>query len=200
MTKKRLFTLPAAAILTFALLITTAASAFAAAPSIRKTDYEGRGRVDVDFNKDVKYNKSTKVTVKDSTGKAYTATIIDKDEDDLEFKIKNYKEGENYSFTISGVKIKGTSKYGKVSGTVAIPAAKKTTVSKSKAIAAAVAHAQNTLKVTNIRDKDAEKETYRGTASWEVEFEGKMNGKWYDFEYNVDRANGSILNFVYEID
>ena len=199
MKKMNLFKKSAAAILAAALLITTAASAFAAAPAIRKTEYEGKGRVDVDFTKKVAY-KNAKVTVKDSDGTAYTATIIDKDNDDLDFKIKNYKEGKTYTFTISGVRVKGTKKYGKVSGQVEIPAPAPAKVAKADAIKKAVSHAKKKLNASNIRDKEAQKDTYKGTPVWEVEFEGKIDGKWYDFEYDIRRSDGKILNYEYEID
>jgi hypothetical protein len=194
-----LFKKSAAAILAAALLITTAASAFAAAPAIRKTEYEGKGRVDVDFTKKVAY-KNAKVTVKDSEGTSYTATIIDKDNDDLDFKIKNYKEGKTYTFTISGVKVRGTKKYGKVSGQVEIPAPAPAKVAKADAIKKAVSHAKKKLNAANIRDKEAKKDTYKGTPVWEVEFEGKIDGKWYDFEYDIRRSDGKILDYEYEID
>jgi len=82
---------------------------------IEDIDYEGNGKVDVEFFGKVVYGKVS-VTVKDSAGKTYTATIIDKDSDDLEFKIKNYKAGKKYTFTIKNMKKKGAEKFRKVTG------------------------------------------------------------------------------------
>ena len=48
--------------------------------------------------------------------------LYEKDSDDLEFRIKNYKKGKTYRFTLSGVKQIGDVSYGKVSGKVKIPA------------------------------------------------------------------------------
>lgn len=111
-------------------VLTTAVPALAS-PKIREAEYEGSGRVEVEFKSDVKY-KNTKVKVTDSKGKAYTATIRNKDEDDLTFVIKNYKKGMTYTYIITGVKQKNEKNYGQVSGKVTIPAA--TTAPKAKKV------------------------------------------------------------------
>lgn len=95
--------------------------AFAAA-SIKKVEYEGKGKVDVNFKSKVKY-KNLKVTVKDSSGNQKKAKILDKDNDDLDFKILNYKDGEKYTFTIKGIRKKSESNYSSVSGSITIPKA-----------------------------------------------------------------------------
>lgn len=199
MKNARLLRLSTVAMLMLSLIITSAASAFAAAPAIKKVDYEGKGKVEVDFGSDVKYKKA-KVTVTDTSGTTYKATILNKDEDDLEFKIKNYKSGKKYNFTISGVKEQGTSKYGSVSGTVKIPKATSTKITKSEAIKIATKHAKNKLGASDFRDKEAEKDRYKGTASWDVDFEAKINGKWYDFDYDINRSTGKVLHYEYERD
>lgn len=92
-----------------------------ASPKIREAEYEGSGRVDVEFKTDVKY-KNVKVKVTDTKGKAYSTVIRSKDEDDLTFEIKSYKKGVTYKYTITGVKQKNEKNYGQVSGKVTIPA------------------------------------------------------------------------------
>lgn len=99
--------------------IVAAVPAFAA-PKVKKAEYEGKGRVEVDFNSMVKY-KNVKVTVKDNKGATYSTTINEKDNDDLTFTIKNFKTGRTYTYTISGVKKNNESSYGKVTGKVTIP-------------------------------------------------------------------------------
>ena len=94
-----------------------------AAAKVRKAKYEGNGKVDVDFSSRVQY-KNPKVTVKDSTGKTYTAKIVDRDSDDLDFVIKNFKEGRSYTYKISGIRKKGEAGYSTVSGKISIPKAK----------------------------------------------------------------------------
>lgn len=108
-------------ILTVALSITTA---FAATPVIEKVKYEGNGYVDVEFRRDVQY-KSAKVTVKDSNGKSYTAKIVEKDDDELTFRVTGATAGKTYTFTISGVRSGRSGSYTKVKGTFKIPAASK---------------------------------------------------------------------------
>lgn len=100
----------------------TAAVPVLASPRIREAEYEGYGRVEVEFKTDVRY-KNVKVTVKDTAGKAYSTKIRNKDEDDLTFEIKNYKKGVTYKYIITGVKQKNEKNYGQVSGKIAIPAA-----------------------------------------------------------------------------
>lgn len=199
MMKARLLRLSTVAALMLTLLITSAASAFAASSNIEKIEYDGKGKVEVDFVKNVKY-KNAKVTVKDTAGNKYAATILSKDSDDLDFRISKYKAGKTYKFTIKGIKVKGASKYGKVSGTVKIPAAANNAVTKKKAISLAVSHATNKLGASNFTDKQAEKDTYRGTASWEVEFDAKIGGKWYEFSYDINRSTGKIMHYEYERD
>ena len=170
--------------------------AMAKAPVLKKVEYDGNGKVDVDFASKVSYKKAS-VTVKDSTGKTYLAKILEKDRDDLDFKISGFQTGETYTFTISGVKVRGTTGYGSVTGTVKIPAEK---VKKKKAIAAATDHAAKNLGAVNIKNKEAEKDTYRGVSIWDIEFKGKIGRKWYEFEYKIDRATGKILRYKKERD
>ena len=108
-------------------LISAALPAMAAGASIKKTEYEGSGYVEVDFKKNVQY-KSAKVTVKDSDGKSYAAKITEKDKDDLTFKVSSIAAGKTYSYTISGVRSGGSGSYGKVSGSFKVPAAKKLSI------------------------------------------------------------------------
>lgn len=94
-----------------------------AAASIKKTEYEGKGKVEVEFKSKVKYN-NLKVEVKNESGKIVKSKILDKDSDDLEFKITNYKAGQKYTFKIKGICKKGEKKYGTVSGSIKLPSSK----------------------------------------------------------------------------
>ena len=102
-----------------AVFIWCAASVYAS-PSVRKTEYEGAGKIEVTFKSAVRYG-SVAVKVEDQTGKNYRTKIIDKDRHDLEFLILNYKAGRNYSFRISGIRKTSEKTWGSVSGTVRIP-------------------------------------------------------------------------------
>lgn len=95
--------------------------AASAAPEIEKTEYEGKGKVDVEFYGKVKYYKA-KVTVKKlSTGESFTADILKKDSDDIEFKSPSYTAGCKYKYTVSGIKKSGADKYTSVSGYFTVP-------------------------------------------------------------------------------
>lgn len=94
-----------------------------AAATIKETEYEGNGRVEVNFASRVKY-KNLKVIVKNKAGKTQKVRILEKDNDELEFKILNYKQGQTYTFTIKGIRKKGEKKYGSVSGSVQLPTSK----------------------------------------------------------------------------
>ena len=116
----------------FALAFAGADPALAAkskAPKIKKAEYEGSGKVDVDFKYDVEYGK-TKITVKDADGKTYKAVITEKDEDDLEFTVKKIVPGKKYTFSIAKVRRAGTKKYYTVKGNFSVPAAKSVRVKK----------------------------------------------------------------------
>lgn len=112
----------AAAVMTMA-----SAPAMAATPAIQKTVYEGSGVVEVDFKRDVQY-KNAKVLVKDSSGKYYTATITDRDDDDMTFKVKNIAAGKTYAYQISGVRSGRSGSYVKITGRFTVPAAKKLSI------------------------------------------------------------------------
>ena len=197
MRKARMFKLALVAMMSLTMVILSAAAVFAASPPIEKVKYDGKGKVEVDFVQDVSY-KNVKVTVKEPSGKTYKAKILEKDDDDLDFKLKHYKAGKKYKFTISGIKNRGTNKYGKVKGTVKVPA--KAKITKSKAISIAVKHAKDKLHASNFTEKEAEKDTYKGKATWDVEFKAQINGKLYEFDYDVSRSSGKILHYKYELD
>ena len=115
--KKRLMAMLLAAVL----LVLCAAPAMAKAPKAKKTEYEGNGVVEVDFNsKKVKY-KNAKVTVKDPNGKTVSVKILEKDNDDFTFKLKKFKADTKYTYTISGVRVGKSGKYGKVKGSFKTP-------------------------------------------------------------------------------
>lgn len=159
---------------------------FAAAPKTEKIKYLGAGKVEVDFRQDVQY-KNTKVTVKDSSGKAYSASIYNRDDDELKFQIKKYKKGKTYNFTISGVRKEYTSKYGKVTGTVKIPKEQGQNITAKQARNIAFKDAGVTL--ASVYEWDVEKDRDNGVVKYEVSFETK---KWeYDYEISL---KGAILH------
>lgn len=93
-----------------------------AAPKIEEAQYQGYGKVEVDFTSNVKY-KNTKVTLKDSKGRSYKATINRKGSDDLIFTIKSYRKGLTYTYTISGIKRSHDKNYSTIKGKIWVPSA-----------------------------------------------------------------------------
>ena len=201
MLKQRIARLTISLLAAMSLMIAGSVTVLAAAPSVEDVEYKGKGRVEVDFRQDVSYKKSVKITVKDTSGKKYKVKNVWKDDDEIKFTIKNFKKGKKYKITIKGVKQWGTSGYGKVKTSVKIPApAKGNKISKSKAIEKAKNHAKNTWKGKNFRDVEAEKDYYNGQSVWEVEFNGTINGKPYEFEYKIAVNGGKILKSKKEWD
>ena len=163
----------------------------AAAPQKKSIKYEGYGKVELEFRSEVQW-KNAKVTVKDSTGKAYSVKILNKDNDEIEFKILQFKQGQKYTCTVSGVRQGRSGSYGKVSGSVTIPTTK---VSESKAVSNALNDAVKKYKIKKADAKgiDLDISRYRGKKVFEIEFRAKKNGRMYEFEYKVDPATGKIL-------
>ena len=163
----------------------------AAAPQKKSIKYEGYGKVELEFRSNVQW-KNAKVTVKDSTGKAYSVKILNKDNDEIEFKILQFKQGQKYTCTVSGVRQGRSGSYGKVSGSVTIPTTK---VSESKAVSIALNDAVKKYKIKKADAKgiDLDIDKYKGKKVFEIEFRAKKNGRMYEFEYKVDPATGKIL-------
>ena len=100
-------------------VFTMTATAFAATPRLEEVDYEGRGIVEVDFRRNVQY-KNLKVTVTDAAGVTVTARVLEKDNDDLSFRVPQAKPGK-YTFAISGVRSGRSGEYETVTGEFRIP-------------------------------------------------------------------------------
>lgn len=115
--KKRLISL----IITVMLLVTMAASAMAAAPTVKKVEYEGGKKVEVEFKGRVSY-KNPHIIVKDSKGSKLSARILKKDNDDISFSVSGLKAGGKYTFTLTGVRAGSSGSFGSVKGSFTIPA------------------------------------------------------------------------------
>lgn len=166
----------------------------AKAPVKESVKYLGSGKVEVEFRSDVDY-KNVKVSVKDSSGKKYSAKIYNKDDDELKFKVSNFKKGKKYNFVISGVRKERSVKYGSVKGSFSIP---KASISKDKAISLAKSHAIKkwNLSKSGFRKVEADSDSYKGSAVYEVSFD-KGN---YEYEIIVAKKNGKILRASREYD
>lgn len=113
-----------AMLLAVVLLAMTALPAMAAAPKVKDTDYEGSGVVEVEFrSKKVAY-KNAKVVVKNAAGKSLSVRILEKDNDDISFKVSGLAAGARYTYVISGVRDGKSGSYGSVKGTFQTPSGK----------------------------------------------------------------------------
>lgn len=114
-------------VLAAALVVAVAYPTLAETPAIKKVEYEGYGRVDVEFVRDVEY-RNAEVTVSDANGNSYTPILWELDEDDLSFSVENLVEGTEYSFTVSGVRSGYKGEYEAVNGSFVVPEAGALTV------------------------------------------------------------------------
>ncbi len=94
-------------VLALAMLAALAIPAVAAGSIVRKTEYQGRGYVEVDFSERVSY-RYPKVTVTDAAGNTCTARITDRDSDDLTFRVTGIRANTRYTYKITGVRSKAT--------------------------------------------------------------------------------------------
>lgn len=201
MTIKKRFTGLLTAMTVFAAMSLQAAPAMAKTPSTEEIKYEGRGVVEVEFYGDVEW-KNPKVTVKDTSGKKYKASIIKYDDDEFDFKIKKYKKNKKYKFRIGKVRVAGTSKYGTVKGSVKIPSDKgKVSRAKAKKIAINNAVKKYNIIRSTVNDYSIEKDYYNGKAIWEIDFDAKKkSGGWCEYDYKISRSTGKILRSEEEAD
>lgn len=138
------------------------------APAVDSVKYESSKKIEVEFKGDVHYkNPSIKVT--DSKGKAYTATILEADDDDFTFRIASPKKGMTYTYKISNVAKAGSNNFTTVKGTFRI--AGKTEVL--------------------VEDVDYDREDK------EVTFEFQGNVKWKNAKVVIKDSTGK--NFVQRI-
>ena len=186
--------------ITAVMFLATQLSAFAAAPAVEEVEYKGKGRVEVEFHGKVQY-KNVKVTVKDTAGKTYNVSAIRKDSDDISFNINKFQTGKTYKISVKGVKVRGSKSFGTVSGKVTIPkAVTGKAITAKKAIEIAKADAAKKWNVKKTWDVDVEKDKFKGQQVWEVSFNGTINGRVYEFEYEITRNGGKVLRGVRELD
>ena len=70
-----------------------------------KQDDDNKNIIDVHFTTKVMWDDNASITsLTDSSGKSYSAKIIDKDDDDVEIYVEGIKDGTNYTAEIQGIK------------------------------------------------------------------------------------------------
>ncbi len=65
-------------------------------------------KLEVEFNSKVQYSKHLRVVVKDSRGNVLKTGKIDRDSDDIEFRISGLKRGRTYTVVVYGVRVRGS--------------------------------------------------------------------------------------------
>ena len=91
-----------------------------ATPKVKSIEYEGNGKVEIDFKTKVQYKK-TKVKAVDEDGNKIPARILDMDRDDLVIRLEKYPQGKRIVITVSGVKKKTEKRYSSIRGNIWIP-------------------------------------------------------------------------------
>lgn len=189
-----------ALMLTLALLLACAAPAMAAAPKAKKVECAQNGVVEVDFNSGKVQYKGAKVVVKDADGNKLAVRILEKDSDDITFKVTGLKPGARYSYKITGVRKGGSGSFGNVSGSFKTPSGKPeiTKVSydaedRELEVEFATRVQFKGLKVT-VKDENGNKltvkKTVKGSDDMEVRVRGMERGKRYTVTVSGVRVKG----------
>ena len=116
---KKLLTIAIAAAMLLAI------PALAIAPEAYRAEYEGNGRVEIDFRNNVTYeNPTVQVAPADflSEAPALTARILELDNDDLTFVVEGILPETTYNYTVSGVREGRTGDFVSITGAVTTPA------------------------------------------------------------------------------
>ena len=194
--KKRLVSM----LLAVLLLTMSAVPALAAAPKVKKVECSGSGMVEVEFTTENVRYKNTRVVVKNSAGKKLSVKIVEKDNDDILFKVSGLKAGGKYTYTISGVRAGNSGAYGKVKGSFKAPSnkpkIKKVTfdaVHDNLEIDFATAVQYRNLKVT-VKDAAGNKLTVwnieKDTDELDMDIDGMVKGRKYTVTVSGVRVKG----------
>lgn len=84
-----------------------------------RIEYDGFGRVELDFARDVRY-RDVQLSVQNEEGNACEALIAEMDDDELSFIVKDIVPG-NYSFVLSGLRFGWTGEYESFAGAFRVP-------------------------------------------------------------------------------
>jgi ferredoxin len=83
---------------------------------IKKMDYDrDDGELEVDFNTRVDYDELS-ISVQDKDGKVYEAQVRERDRDGVDLRVRGLKRGEEYTVTISGLRLPDSANLVSVSG------------------------------------------------------------------------------------
>ena len=178
----------------FSVAVVPSSAASSSMPRIKKVEYEGRGVIEVDFYGKVRYGTygPSSVTVKDLKGRSYTAAILERDGDDLKFRIKNYRKNHTYKFTINQVRKWNSSRYYNLTRTIGIEIKKSASSTGNSLITATRARQIATgavgLSTSQVRFIKTKLDYDDGVRVYEVEF---IRG-YYEYEFEINARTGGI--------
>ena len=176
------------AAMAFSIGVVPTAAASKSAPKIKKVEYEGNGVVEVDFRGKVKYGRYN-VTVKDLKGRSYRVTILERDSDDIKFRINNYRKNHTYKFNITKIKNWRGGRYYTLSGKIAIEVngkAGRISLERAKQIATGNVG----LKPNQVRFIKAKLDYDDGRYVYEVEFKRGL----YEYDFEILASSGKIIS------
>ena len=168
-------------------------SSAASMPKIKKVEYEGRGVIEVDFYGKVRYGSygPASVTVKDLKGRDYKVSILERDGDDLKFRIKNYRKNHTYKFTIKSVRNWNSRRSYDLTRTIGIEIKKAAPANNTLitvARARQIATGSVGLKPAQVRFTKTKLDYEDGVRVYEVEF---IRGN-YEYEFEINARTGGI--------
>ena len=132
------------------------------------------------------------ITVEDEKGDVYKAVVVEKDHDEIEFRILNYEQGRTYNFAITGVRAQNENERGTIKGNVTIP---ETNVSEAEAIDIALKDSANYgVDPAEAEAVDLDIDNERGL----IELNAKKNGYPVEIEYTIDPDSGEILEAEFD--
>lgn len=88
---------------------------------IESVDYEGNGRIEVEFKTPVRYYRTFRVAAHNTAGKQMGTEIIKKGEDELLFRIIGAQPGQTYIFVVNGIRKQGESVKTRITRRITIP-------------------------------------------------------------------------------
>ena len=88
---------------------------------IESVDYEGNGRIEVEFKTPVRYYRTFRVAAHSTAGKQMGTEIIKKGEDELLFRIIGAQPGQTYIFVVNGIRKQGESVKTRITRRITIP-------------------------------------------------------------------------------
>ena len=88
---------------------------------IESVDYEGNGRIEVEFKTPVRYYRTFRVAAHNTAGKQMGTEIIKKGEDELLFRIIGAQPGQTYIFVDNGIRKQGESVKTRITRRITIP-------------------------------------------------------------------------------